>query len=95
MELDTAADYSMMSKSEYLKRFADRPLIPSKVSLKTYIGEWLDVLHERQCNIAYKGKQYLSSIVVAKYNTKPNLLGKNWLYPINLDWGEIFIFSCR
>ena len=25
MELDTAADYSIMSKSEYLERFADRP----------------------------------------------------------------------
>ena len=46
MELDTAADYSIMSKSVYLERFAGRPLTPSKVTLKTYTGEWLDVLGE-------------------------------------------------
>ena len=42
MELDTAADYSIMSKSEYLERFADRPLTPSKVTLRIYTGEVLD-----------------------------------------------------
>ena len=39
MEIDTAADYSIMSKSEYLERFADRPVTPSKVTLKTYTVE--------------------------------------------------------
>ena len=95
MELDTAADYSIMSKSVhvYLERFADRPLTPSKVTLKTYTGEWLDVLGEMQCNIVYKGKQYFLPIIVANYDAKPTLLGKNWLHQIKLEWGEIFSFS--
>ena len=35
MELDTAADFSIMSKSEHLEKFADKPLTASKVILKT------------------------------------------------------------
>ena len=82
-----------MSKSEYLETFADRLLTPSKVTLKTYTGERLDVVGEMQCNIVYRGKQYLLPIVVANYNANPTLLGKNWLHQIKLQWGEIFSFS--
>ena len=82
-----------MSKSEYLGTFADRLLTPSKVTLKTYTGERLDVVGEMQCNIVYRGKQYLLPIVVANYNANPTLLGKNWLHQIKLQWGEIFSFS--
>ena len=47
MELDTASVYFInISKSEYLERFAGRPLTPSKVMLKTYTGEVLDVSGE-------------------------------------------------
>ena len=88
MELDTAADYSIMSKSEFLERFPDRALTPSKVTMKTYTGERLDVVGEMQCNIVYK-----VPIVVANYNAKLTLLGKNWLHQIKLEWGEMFSFS--
>ena len=93
MELDTAADYSIMSKSEYLERFAGRPLTPSKITLRTYTGEVLDVSGEMQCDIVYRGKQYYLPIVVANYDAKPTLLGKNWLRRIKLEWGEIFSVS--
>lgn len=90
MELDTAADFSIMSRSEYLERFANKPLSPSKVTLKTYTGELLDVSGEMQCDIVYKGKQYSLPILVANYDAKPTLLGKNWLRHIKFEWGEIF-----
>ena len=48
MEVDTAAGYSVMSKSVYIDKFADNPLNPSKVKLKTYTGEVLDVSGEMQ-----------------------------------------------
>ena len=95
MELDTAADYSIMSKSEYLERFADRPLSSSVVTLRTYTGEVLDVSGEMQCDIVYKGKKYSLPIVVANYNSGPTLLGKNWLRVIKLVWGEIFSVSSK
>ena len=76
MELNTAADFSIMSKSEYLEKFADKPLTPSQVTLKTYTGEVLELSGEIQCDIVYKGKQYSLPILVANYDAKPTLLGK-------------------
>ena len=90
MELDTAADFSIMSKSEYFEKFADKPLTPSQVTLNTYTGEVLEVLGEMYCDIVYKGKQYSLPILVANYDDKPTLLGKNRLWHIKLEWGEIF-----
>ena len=43
-----------------------------------------------QCDIVYKGKQYSLPIIVANYDAKPTLLGKNWLRHIKFEWGEIF-----
>ena len=90
MELDTAADFSVMSKSGYLEKFADEPLTSSQVTLKTNTGEVLDVSGEMLCGIVYKGKQYSLPILVANYDDKPTLLGKNWLRHIKIEWGEIF-----
>jgi len=90
MELDTAADFSIMSKSEYLEKFADKLLTPSQVTLKTYTGEVLRVLGEMHCDIVYRVKQYSLPILVANYDAKPTLLGKNWPGHIKLEWGEVF-----
>ena len=43
MEVDTAVDYSVKSKSVYHDKFADKLRTPSKVKLKTSTGEVLDV----------------------------------------------------
>ena len=67
-ELDTAADFSIMSQSKYVEKFANKPLTASKVILQTYTGEVLDVLGEMQCSIMYKGKQYYLPILVADYD---------------------------
>ena len=42
------------------------------------------------CDIVYKGKQYSLPILVANYDAKPTLLGKNWMRLIKIEWGEIF-----
>ena len=53
MELDTAADFSIMSTSEYLEKFADKPLTLSQMTLKTYMytREVLEVSGEMHCDI--------------------------------------------
>ena len=93
MELDTAADFSIMSKSEYLEKFADESLTPSQITLKAYTGEVLEVSGEMHCDIVYTGKQHCLPILVAIYDAKPTLLGKNWLRHIKIEWGEIFCSS--
>ena len=89
MEVDTAADYSIMSKSTYMQKFSGTPLHPSNVKLKTYTGETLVVCGEMQCDVGYKGLKYVLPILVANYG-KPTLLGRNWLSQVKLEWGEIF-----
>ena len=93
MKVDTAADYSIMTRSVYLEKFADTPLTSSKVVLRTYTGEALEVSGEMQCNVVYKDKHYSLPVVVVNYNAKPALLGKNWLRQIKLAWGEILSVS--
>ena len=93
MEVDTAADYSIMAHSVYLEKFADTPLTPSKVVLRTYTGEVLEVSGEMQCNVIYKDKHYSLPVVVVNYSGKPTLLNKNWLRQIKLVWGEFFSVS--
>jgi len=90
MEVDTAADYSIMSKSTYTQKFSNFPLYPSNLELKTYTGEALTVCGEMQCNVLYKGHEYTLPIIVPNYENKPTLLGRNWLNRIKLEWGEIF-----
>ena len=90
MELDTAADFSIISISEYIEKFADNPLTPSQVTLKTYRGEVLEVSSKMHCDIVCKSKQSSLPILVANYEAKPTFLGKNWQRNIKLDWGEIF-----
>jgi len=85
MEVDTAADYSMMSKSIHSQKFSNFPLRPSKVELKIDAGETLTVCGEMLCDIVYKGHEYTLPIIVADYEKKPTLLGRNWLNHIRLE----------
>jgi hypothetical protein len=90
MEIDTAADFSIMSKSIYDQKFSHFPLYPSAVKLKTYTGETLQVSGEMKCEIVYQNKTFRLPIVIANYVGKPTLLGKNWLAQMKLDWGRVF-----
>ena len=60
LEIDTAGDYSIISKSKYLQNFSNTPLCPSNVNLKTYTGEALDVWGEIMCDVVYKGRIHTS-----------------------------------
>ena len=84
MEVDTTADYSIISKSIHSQKFSNFPLRPSKVELKTYTGEILAVCGEMLCDVVYKGHEYTLPIIVADYEKKPTLLGRNWLNRIRL-----------
>ena len=86
IEVNAAADYSIMSKRTHAQKFSNFPLRPSKVELKTYTRE-TTVCGEMQCNVVYKSYEYTLPIIVADYEKKPTLLGRNWLNHIRLEWG--------
>lgn len=73
----------------------------SKVKLKTYIGEVLDVLGDVQCSIVSKGKRYYLPILVGDYYGKLTVSCfvqtgcGSLLYVAHycmLEWGEVFCF---
>ena len=88
MELDTGAAVSLMSKSTFRQLFPEAKLTPSNVLLKTYTNEVMSVVGEMPVEVEY-GKQtkLLSLVVVAGHG--PNLMGRDWLEQIQLDWKKI------
>ena len=79
MELDTAADYSIMSSDTYAKKFKAFPLQNTDVQLKTYSGETLKTCGQMLCEVSYNGQNYVLPMIVAESEGKPTLLGRNWL----------------
>ena len=88
MELDTGAAVSLMSEKTYRKMFPVMSLQESRTVLKTYSGEPLRVIGQRECRVKIAGQSAkLPLIVVA--GDGPSLLGRNWLQVIRLDWMKI------
>ena len=93
MEIDTAADYSIMSSDTYAKKFKAFPLQNTDVQLKTYSGETLKKCGQMLCEVSYNGQEYVLPVIVAESEGKPTLLGQNWLEKIKIDWNKVFSLS--
>ena len=65
IEVDTSADYSIMSKNTHGQKFSNFPLSPSKVEMKISTEETLTACGEMQCNVVYKGHEYTLPIIAA------------------------------
>lgn len=88
MELDTGAAVSLVSEATYKQLFADTPLSETSTTLKTYSGEPLRVVGQREVEVcAEKQTARLPLVVVA--GDGPSLFGRDWLKSIRLDWQAI------
>ena len=65
MEVDTAADFSIMSRDTYVKRFKSIPLQDTDVKLKTYTGEVLRTC-DQKCKVVYSGQEHILPMTVAE-----------------------------
>jgi transposase InsO family protein len=90
MQIDTAADFSVMSKQVYRSMFSHMPMSSSKVKLKTYTGDKIVVCGEIMFDVVYKDQKATLPMVVVDHPGRPTLLGRNWLEKLKLEWGEIF-----
>ena len=93
MEIDTAADYSIMSSDTYAKKFKAFPLQNTDVQLKTYSGETLRTCGQMLCEVSYNGEEYVLPMIVAESEGKPTLLGGDWLEKLRIDWNKVFSLS--
>ena len=89
MELDTGAAITIISEAKYKEHFSATKLRESSTILKTYSGERLKVVGEIEVKVEYEN-QNAKSVVVGD---GPNLLGRNWLQLIRLNWHSIKVVN--
>jgi len=89
-EVDTGAAVTIISqrtKQEFLPQVC---LKPSQVTLQTYTAQPMKVLGELHVNVKYGKYDGIHKLFVVE-GSGPNLMGRNWLYYIQLDWQSLGI----
>ena len=69
--------------------FSDIPLKSSNVIIKTYSEEELDVLGKIYVEVSCNSKKHSHMKVLVLKGTGVNLLGRNWLNVMQLDWNSV------
>ena len=89
MEVDTGAALSLVNEATYLKLARRVQLKPATVTICTYTGEALDLLGMLEVQVQYQSQKAKLPLLVVKGSTGPNLLGRDWLQVIRLNWTQI------
>ena len=94
MEVDTGAAVTVMSLSGYERVRADSGLEKSDLKLKTYTGELVSPEGVGQVKVEYQDQCFQLPITIVKGNV-PNLMGRDWLNRLSLNWDELFPMEMR
>ena len=87
-EIDTGASVTLISEETYNEHYQNTPLQKSSLTLRTYMGQPLQVLGQLTVDVSYHSQQGSYTLYVVK-GSGPNLLGRDWLKHIRLDWKGI------
>ncbi len=88
MEVDTGAAVSLISEVAFNRNWPGKSLEQSSIKLKSYAGEAIEVKGSLQVQVEYNDQHVTVPLIVVKGNG-PNLLGREWLTKIKLDWHSI------
>ncbi len=88
-EIDTGATRTVFNEETYSKLRDKVELKSSKTILSTYKGEKIPVFGEVLIPVKYQNKQHNLAAMAVK-RPGPNLLGRDWLQVIKLNWNSIF-----
>lgn len=92
MEIDTGASSTLINESTFRKICSTsriKPVLTADApNLRTYSGEALKPLGRAQVPVVY-GEQKLQLSVVVVPGKGPNLLGRDWLEKLRLDWPRV------
>ena len=88
-EVDTGASVTLVSDQMFRSNWPDCTLRPSMSKLKTYTGESIPVAGLCDVHVSLDDQTATLPLTVVQYKG-PNLLGRNWLKHIRLDWNKIF-----
>ena len=89
MEVDTGAALSLISEETFNSHFNFTELQPTDVQLRTYSGELISALGSLDVEVEYESQTASVPLIVVK-GTGPNLLGRNWMSIIRLNWSNIY-----
>ena len=89
MEVDTGASLSILSEKTFRQFWPEQELRNSSVKIRTYTGEPLKVVGCMAADISYDDQESHVSLLVVE-GQGPNLLGRDLLQHIRLNWQEIF-----
>ena len=92
MELDTGASCSIINESTYKQLESAIKLQAPQSVLRTYTGHKIPVLGEAVVDVRYGSNEWWLPVIVTK-GSGPNLLGRDWLSHIQLDWRSVFSVS--
>ena len=88
-EIDTGAARSILSQETYSKSRDKVELRCSRAVLSTYNGERISVTEEVTVPVNYQDQQHYLPAIAVK-GPGPNLLGRDWLQVVKLNWQDIF-----
>ena len=92
MVVDTGASKSIISESTYsqlTETNSNLRLSKPSVTLTTYTGESLELLGEITVNVRY-GSQQLELPLLVTRGSGPDLMGRDWLTHLKLDWQGVY-----
>lgn len=87
-EVDTGAGMTIINEETYTK-MGGGPLHQTKIKLYTYTRDRVGVLGKMHAQVTYKGQTKKLALLVVK-GEGLNLMGRNWLKAMRLDWRAIF-----
>ena len=91
-EIDTGAGVSIISEEHYKKISNMLKLLPTNAQIRTYSNEPLCILGTIKLDVTIN-KTHKQLQLYAIKGTGTNLLGRNWLNVIRLDWNKVVSVS--
>ena len=88
MEIDTGASVSILSSATYEEKFTAKPLQASPVKLRTYADKPLQNLGSISVPVKHNSQEMQLPVLVVAGND-PNLLGRDWLEKLQINWKAI------
>ena len=89
-EIDTGSGITLISEREYCTHFQNLPLTGTKIKVRTYANEPLKVLGKLIIDASYENKIYDRLPLYVIKGSGVNLLGRNWMILMRLNWENTF-----
>ena len=91
IEVDTGASISLLNWNTFQKLNckSNISLLPTKSKLKTYSGEIVSLKGQAEIEFIYEGKKIKTTFLITNEQS-PNVLGRDILGKLQLNWKEIF-----